>query len=94
MRRFLSRKKVFVLAAVVLFPILLYVFRFQELAGIGGFLVIHDKLEPADIIFLLNGDPTVRPYHAAALFAKGSRRRSLSPGRRTPPESSSERTPT
>jgi len=71
MGRLLSRKKVFVLSAVVFFPLLLYVFRFQVLAGIGGFLVIHDNLEPADVIYLLNGDPTVRPYHAAALFDQG-----------------------
>ena len=71
MKRLLSRKRVFTLAAIVLFPILLYVFRFQELTGTGNFLVIHDELEPADLIFLLNGDPTVRPYHAAALFDQG-----------------------
>jgi len=71
MGRILSRKKVYVLAAIALFPLLLYVFRFQALAGIGGFLVIHDQLEPADLIYVLNGDPTVRPYHAAALFHQG-----------------------
>jgi uncharacterized SAM-binding protein YcdF (DUF218 family) len=71
MKRLFSRNKVFILAAMVLFPILLYVFRYQALAGTGSFLVIHDQLEPADLIFLLNGDPTVRPYHAAALFAQG-----------------------
>jgi uncharacterized SAM-binding protein YcdF (DUF218 family) len=71
MKQLLTRKKIFVLAAIVLLPILLYVFRFQALAGIGSFLVIHDQLEPADIIFLLNGDLTVRPYHAAELFAQG-----------------------
>src|SRR5690242_1574053 len=71
MGRLLPRKKVFVLSAVVFFPLLLYVFRFQVLAGIGGFLVIHDNLEPADVIYLLNGDPAVRPYHAAALFDQG-----------------------
>ena len=71
MKRLLSRKIGFIFAVIVLFPILLYVFRFQALAGIGNFLVIHDQLEPADLIFLLNGDPTVRPYRAAALFDQG-----------------------
>lgn len=48
MKQLLSHKKVFIVAAIALFPILLYVFRFQALAGIGGFLVIHDQLEPAE----------------------------------------------
>jgi uncharacterized SAM-binding protein YcdF (DUF218 family) len=71
MARFFSRKTIFVLSLVVVLPILLYVFRFQALAGIGDFLVIRDQLEPADIIYILNGDPTVRPYHAAELFGQG-----------------------
>jgi uncharacterized SAM-binding protein YcdF (DUF218 family) len=69
--RFLSSKKVYVLLSPVLLLVLLYVFRFQELAGIGRFLVIQDKLEPADLIYVLNGDPTVRPYPAAALSHQG-----------------------
>jgi uncharacterized SAM-binding protein YcdF (DUF218 family) len=46
----------------------LYLFRHTALAAVGNFLVIRDTLEPADVIFLLNGDPTVRPYRAAALL--------------------------
>lgn len=71
MARFFTKKKVFLLSSLVLLPILLYLLRFQVLAGVGNFLVIHDKLESADLIFLLNGDPTVRPYHAAELFSQG-----------------------
>ena len=61
--------------AWALTPILLlastYVFRDNLLAGIGDFLVIHDRLQPADLIFLLNGDVTTRPQHAALLFHQG-----------------------
>lgn len=70
-RRFISRRTIVVLALVVLIPIALYALRFRVLAGIGSFLVIQDTLEPADIIYLLNGDPTVRPYHAAGLVSQG-----------------------
>lgn len=41
------------------------------MAAAGNFLVVEDALEPADIIFLLNGDTTTRPYHASQLFHKG-----------------------
>jgi len=66
----ISRKRLIFLA-VILLPVLLYAFRTKVLAGMGGFLVIHDKIEPADIIFLLNGDTTTRPNHAAALVHQG-----------------------
>ena len=66
-----SRRLRFVLAVL---PLLLvaaaYGFRVQLLAAIGHFLVIHDRIQPVDIIFLLNGDPTIRPYQAAQLFQK------------------------
>ena len=66
-----TSKLVSALTLVVLSLLLLYVFRFQALAGIGNFLVIHDRIEPADLIYVLNGDPTVRPNHAADLFHQG-----------------------
>ena len=70
MRPLISRKRL-ILLAVILVPVLLYAFRTRVLAGMGGFLVIHDKIEPADIIFLLNGDTTTRPKHAAELVHQG-----------------------
>jgi uncharacterized SAM-binding protein YcdF (DUF218 family) len=69
--RLLSRRILVLLLILILFPAGIYAFRLQVLRGIGNFLVIHDPLEPADVIYLLNGDPTVRPQHAAALFRKG-----------------------
>ncbi len=35
------------------------------------FLVVRDVLEPADIIYVLNGEPNLRPFHAADLYRKG-----------------------
>jgi len=59
-----------VLAAILLL-VFAYSFRRSVLAGIGEFLVIHDRLEPADLIFVLTGDITTRPKHAAVLFHQG-----------------------
>lgn len=71
MPRIFSRKAVALLASPVVLVVLLYLFRVQALAGIGNFLVVRDRLEPSDIILLLNGDPTVRPGYAAALLQQG-----------------------
>jgi len=71
MGHILSRKRLTLLLLPVLLLAGLYVFRANALAAIGNFLVVRDKLEPAEIIFLLNGDPTVRPGHAAALLRQG-----------------------
>jgi uncharacterized SAM-binding protein YcdF (DUF218 family) len=70
MRPLVSFKRLLVLAENLL-AAGLYTFRSTVLAGMGNFLVIHDRLEPADIIFLLNGDTTTRPYHAAELLHRG-----------------------
>ena len=70
----LLRKILILLLLPVLLLAALYVFRDSALAAIGNFLVVRDKLEPADIIFLLNGDPTVRPGHAAELLHQGMAR--------------------
>jgi uncharacterized SAM-binding protein YcdF (DUF218 family) len=66
-----SRRRLILLVALVLGAALAYVYRTNLLAGVGNFLVVSDKLERADIIFLLNGDTTTRPYHAAELFRQG-----------------------
>jgi len=68
MARIFTRKRLFLCVSPILLVAILYASRFKILAGIGDALVIHDRLETSDIIFLLNGDPTVRPYQAAKLF--------------------------
>jgi uncharacterized SAM-binding protein YcdF (DUF218 family) len=70
MRSSISRKWL-VLFVVILLPVILYAFRTSALTEVGNFLVISDRIEPANIIFLLNGDTTTRPYHAAELLHQG-----------------------
>jgi uncharacterized SAM-binding protein YcdF (DUF218 family) len=65
------RRFLILLAAPVVFAALLYGFRLSILTGIFNFLVIRDRLVPADVIFVLNGDTTVRPGLAANLFQQG-----------------------
>jgi uncharacterized SAM-binding protein YcdF (DUF218 family) len=65
-----SRKTLAV--AILLFALAAaYLLRFQEMRAIGNLLVVRDRVEKADLIFLLNGDPTVRPGFAALLFKQG-----------------------
>jgi len=45
-----------------------YRFRASWLPLAARFLVTQDKLEPADLIYLLNGDPNLRPFRAAELY--------------------------
>jgi uncharacterized SAM-binding protein YcdF (DUF218 family) len=71
MTRILSRKSVLLLLSPLVLAALLCLFRYQVLAAVGNFLVVTDTLEAADMILLLNGDPTVRPAHAVDLFSRG-----------------------
>jgi uncharacterized SAM-binding protein YcdF (DUF218 family) len=56
---------------LLLFSLLAYTFRFQILTGLADFLTVEDKLQPADVIFVLNGDVHTRPFRAAELFKQG-----------------------
>ena len=56
---------------LLLFGLLAYIFRFQILTGLADFLTVEDKLQPADVIFVLNGDVHTRPFRAAELFKQG-----------------------
>jgi uncharacterized SAM-binding protein YcdF (DUF218 family) len=49
----------------------LYAARGAILPAIGNLLVVRDSPEHADLIFLLNGDTTTRPYHASLLYKQG-----------------------
>ncbi len=57
--------------ALILVGILTYSFRFQILTGLATMLIVDDQLEPADIIFVLAGEISSRPFHAAELFKQG-----------------------
>lgn len=65
------RRLPFAFFTALLLSLLLYVFRFQILVGMASFLIVNDTLIPADIIFVLNGDVDMRPFHAAKLYNEG-----------------------
>jgi len=58
-------------AVLLLLVGLAYAFRAQVLTGAAGFLVVDDPLQPADLIFVLNGDYNTRPFRAGELYQQG-----------------------
>ncbi|MCB0192545.1 MAG: YdcF family protein [Anaerolineae bacterium] len=50
---------------------LIYIFQNQILTGLARVLIVDDSLQPADIIYILNGEVNTRPFHAAELFEQG-----------------------
>ena len=51
--------------------VLVYGFQNQILTGLARILIVNDSLQPADIIYILNGEVNTRPFHAAQLFEQG-----------------------
>ena len=58
-------------ALFLLLVILVFVFRSPILTGFADYLVVNDRLQPADAIFLLNSDFNTRPFRAAELYRQG-----------------------
>jgi len=58
-------------ALLLLLFILAFAFRSRILTGIADFLVIDDRLQPADVIFVLNSDVDTRPFRAVELYKQG-----------------------
>ena len=54
--------------AVLLLVGLAFVFRIALLTAVAEGLIVNDPPQPADIIFLLNGDYNTRPFRAAELY--------------------------
>jgi uncharacterized SAM-binding protein YcdF (DUF218 family) len=50
---------------------LAFAMRARILTGVADFLIVEDRLEPAELIFLLNGDVNTRPFRAAELYQQG-----------------------
>jgi uncharacterized SAM-binding protein YcdF (DUF218 family) len=59
---------VWLLGALVLAALVLYVGRRPVLTGIGGFLVVHDEPRPADAIVMLSGSVPDRILEAVDLY--------------------------
>lgn len=66
-----KRRQLLACASLVLLGGLIYSQQHQILVGIASYLVVNDALDPADLIFLLNGDPNTRPFHAFDLYRHG-----------------------
>ena len=58
-------------AALLLLVILAFAFRSQILTGIADYLIVSDKLKPADVIVLLNSEVNTRPFLASELYQQG-----------------------
>jgi uncharacterized SAM-binding protein YcdF (DUF218 family) len=58
-------------AILILLVVLAYAFRSQILTDVADYLVVSDRLQPADVIFLLNGDYNTRPFYASDLYKQG-----------------------
>jgi uncharacterized SAM-binding protein YcdF (DUF218 family) len=58
-------------AVLLLLVVFAYAFRTPILTGVADYLVVNDKLEPADIIFLLNSEVNTRPFYASDLYRQG-----------------------
>ena len=65
---FLTKNLAIVLTTILFIVILLYIFRVPILTGMGKFLIVEDSLSEAEIIYLLTGDVTSRPFHAVELY--------------------------
>jgi uncharacterized SAM-binding protein YcdF (DUF218 family) len=58
-------------ALLLLLVSLVFAFRSQILTGFADYLIVDDKLQPSDAIFLLNSDFDTRPFRAAGLYKQG-----------------------
>jgi uncharacterized SAM-binding protein YcdF (DUF218 family) len=65
-------RNIFTASAIFLcLVILVFALRSQILTGIADYLVINDRLQPADVIFLLNSEVNTRPFRAAEMYKQG-----------------------
>jgi uncharacterized SAM-binding protein YcdF (DUF218 family) len=65
------RKLLLAMAFVICAIGALYLLRGPILTAVGNFLIVQDKLEPADLIFVFNGDIATRPFQVAKLINQG-----------------------
>ena len=63
----LQYTKFFIMVSFII-VILFYIFRAPILTGMAKILIVEDPLSNADIIYLLTGDVTSRPFHAVELY--------------------------
>ena len=67
-----TRRNVLGAAAILLALVLLaFAFRSRILTGLADYLIVSDRLQPADVIVLLNSEVNTRPFRASALYQQG-----------------------
>jgi uncharacterized SAM-binding protein YcdF (DUF218 family) len=67
-----TRRNILVAGTLLLLLVILaFAFRTQILTGLADYLVIDDRLQPADALFLLNSEYDTRPFRAAELYKQG-----------------------
>jgi uncharacterized SAM-binding protein YcdF (DUF218 family) len=73
------RRRILLLSAVLLTAAVvgLWLFRAPLLTALGRSLIVDDGAATADVIFVLNGGPETRPFHAAERYAAGAAPRVL-----------------
>jgi len=66
------KKAGIVLVILLAVGLLAFIFRAPILTGVANYLVDTDApLQPADLIFVLNGDINTRPFYATDLYKQG-----------------------
>lgn len=58
-------------AVILLLAVLALTFRSQILNGVADYLIVSDRLQPADVIVLLNSEVNTRPFRASELYKQG-----------------------
>lgn len=67
-----TRRNVLGAGAILLVLIILaFAFRSRILTGLADYLIVSDRLQPADVIVLLNSEVNTRPFRASALYQQG-----------------------
>jgi len=69
--RITTRRFLLAIGSLLCVIVIVFALRVRILTGIGNFLIVQDSLEPADIIFVLNGDMATRPFQVARLVKQG-----------------------
>jgi uncharacterized SAM-binding protein YcdF (DUF218 family) len=67
------------LAVPLLSCVVLFLLHGPILRGVGNWFVVDDPPARGDFIYVLNGDPNIRPFHAASLYHEGYARRVVIP---------------
>jgi uncharacterized SAM-binding protein YcdF (DUF218 family) len=65
------RALLWICVALIVVAALVYALRRPLLTALASFLVVDQELQPADLIFLLNGEEETRPFYAAELYERG-----------------------